>query len=247
MGSGSVLRSVHRIARTHDVREQLERAIREGHWSPGERLPSQRELVERLGASRVSVREAIRSLEAIGLIEVQQGRGCFVAQSIGNGYRDSFARWLEVHANEVLELLSVRGALDELAAECAAERPDFDRLAPVRAAQDRFAAAVADPGADLAERVAADVEFHDAIASAAGSALLVDLLNALHDQMTESRQTTLSSHDRAVRSAAEHEAIVEAIERGRPDEARHAVARHIASVRDSVLELISVASGEGES
>src|SRR5919109_98344 len=82
------------VSRTRHVREQIEAAIDRGDYAPGDRLPSERELVELLGVSRVSVREAIRSLEALGRVDVQHGRGCFVATSRSDRYASSFAHWL---------------------------------------------------------------------------------------------------------------------------------------------------------
>src|SRR4051812_16438981 len=90
-------------SRTHQVREQLEAAIARGDYVPGDRLPSERELVELLGVSRVSVREAIRALEAVGMIEVRHGRGCFVARTAPEQYASSFSRWLAVHSDEIFE------------------------------------------------------------------------------------------------------------------------------------------------
>ncbi|MGH3041460.1 MAG: FadR/GntR family transcriptional regulator [Gaiellaceae bacterium] len=235
----TTLREVRRIARTDQVRAQLERAIREGEFGPGDRLPAERELVEMLGVSRVSVREAIRSREAVGLVTVEHGRGCFVTAAIGDGYSTSFNRWLRVHAEEILELLQVRGALDELAAESAAERADRGMLRALRAAHQRFETALGDPGAKVDQRVRLDVGFHDAIAEAAGSPLLADLLSALHEYMADSRRITLDPDRTATRSASEHGAIVEGIEAGDPRRARAAAARHVASVRRAVLEALS--------
>src|SRR3972149_10633282 len=71
----SPLRTIRRTERSEEIRRQREAAIRAGDFGPGDRLPSERELVETFGVSRVSVREAIRSLETLGLVRVYQGRG----------------------------------------------------------------------------------------------------------------------------------------------------------------------------
>src|SRR6266508_1574250 len=99
---GSPLTTIKRTQRSEEVRLQIERAIRTGDFAPGDRLPSERELVETFGVSRVSVREAIRSLEALGQVTVQHGRGVFVTDrrsSIG----EPMARWLELHRDETIE------------------------------------------------------------------------------------------------------------------------------------------------
>jgi DNA-binding FadR family transcriptional regulator len=222
------------ISRTQQVRDQLEAAIERGDYKAGDRLPSQRELVDLFGVSRVSVREAIRSLEAIGLLEVHHGRGCFVAASRSDRYAGSFGRWLAIHRDEVLELLKVRGALDELAAECAAARGDAASLRRVRETADAFRAVAESAGG--VERLAAhDLAFHAAIGEASGSPLLADLLLELHTTLGESRHATLAPPGRPGLSAREHDAIVEALAAGDAAAARRAVARHIGSVRDFLI------------
>jgi GntR family transcriptional regulator, transcriptional repressor for pyruvate dehydrogenase complex len=223
------------VSRTQQVREQLESAIDSGHYKPGDRLPSERELVELLGVSRVSVREAIRSMEAVGRVRVVHGRGCFVATSRRDQYATSFGHWLQVHGDEIFELLKVRGALDELAAESAAADADGEWVARLRELNEAFRAT--DP-TDVDALVAGDVAFHDAVAEASGSALLADLLRELHEIFNESRQATLQPRGRPAQSAKEHDAIIRAIERSDPRAARNAVAKHLEAVRASLSALL---------
>src|SRR3989337_1135285 len=98
-GRTSPLRTIKRTQRSEEVRRQIEDAIRAGDFPPGERLPSERELVETFGVSRVSVREAIRSLETLGLVRVYQGRGAFVNDR-RSGFGEQMTRWLELHPGE---------------------------------------------------------------------------------------------------------------------------------------------------
>jgi GntR family transcriptional repressor for pyruvate dehydrogenase complex len=230
------------ISRTQHVRDQLEAAIERGDYAPGARLPSERELAELLGVSRVSVREAIRSLEAIGLVEVRHGRGCFVATSRSDRYASSFSHWLSVHHDEVLELLKVRGALDELAAETAAKNGAPEWPQRLRELNARFRAVEPQDIDGLVER---DVAFHDAVAEASGSTLLADLLRELHETLNESRRATLLPPGRPAESAREHDAIISAIERGDPNRARAAVAAHLDSVRASLTALLAASETEG--
>jgi len=142
----SPLRTIKRTQRSEEIRRQIEDAIKNGDFGPGERLPSERELVETFGVSRVSVREAIRSLEALGFVRVYQGRGAFVTDR-RSGLGEPMARWLDLHRDEVLELLGVRGALDEYAAQLAVEHDDPARVAEITAAHEAFAGAVRDEAA----------------------------------------------------------------------------------------------------
>lgn len=228
----SPLTTIKRTQRSDEVRLQIERAIRNGDFEPGERLPSERELVETFGVSRVSVREAIRSLEALGFVRVHQGRGAFVTDR-RSGFGEPMARWLEMHRDEVLELLGVRGALDELAAGLAVEHHDAEKVDAIVAAHEAFSAAV-EADAPTAELVAFDIDFHLAIAEASGYRLLYDLLSDLHSYLAESRHVALAPAGRPAQSAAEHAKIVEAILARDAALARLAANRHIASVREIV-------------
>ncbi|MEA2361564.1 MAG: GntR family transcriptional regulator, transcriptional repressor for pyruvate dehydrogenase complex [Thermoleophilaceae bacterium] len=212
------------------VRDELEGAIGRGDYEPGDRLPSERQLSEMFGVSRVSVREAIRSLEALGLVEVRQGRATLVVDASERS-QSYLARWLELHRDEVLELLFVRGALDELAAASAAASRDSDALARVKEAHAAFATLAGSPDATLDDLTTLDTAFHSAIAEASGVQLLTDLLRELHLQLADSRRVGFQARGRPKRSAREHAAILEAIERHDETQARRAAARHIATVR----------------
>jgi len=237
--SGGPFTEIERAQRSRQVREQLERAITRGDYSPGDRLPSERELVELFGVSRVSVREAIRSLETLGLVEVHHGRGTFVAPGRGDHYSVPFRHWLAVHRADVLELLRVRGALDELAAEGAAARGDAAAIDALRAAHEDFRAAVHGE-APVDRLVELDISFHEAVAKANEGELLANLLGDLNTYLHESRYAALAARGRASRSAAEHELIVRAIVAGHPAEARAAAARHIDAVQVAVVELTAL-------
>jgi DNA-binding FadR family transcriptional regulator len=230
--AASPLTTIKRTQRSEEVRLQIERAIRSGDFAPGDRLPSERDLVETFGVSRVSVREAIRSLEALGFVRVYQGRGAFVSDR-RSGFGEPMTRWLEMHRGEVLELLSVRGALDELAAASTVEHFDEDKVARIVETHSAFAAAV-DEAADTPDLASRDIDFHMAIAEASGLRLLYDLLSDLHSYLAESRHVAFAPAGRPARSASEHAEIVDAILARDAVLARAATARHIASVRELV-------------
>ena len=246
---GSPLKTIKRTQRSEEVRLQIERAIRAGDFGPGDRLPSERELVETFGVSRVSVREAIRSLEALGFVRVYQGRGAFVTDR-RSGFGEPMARWLEMHRGEVLELLGVRGALDELAAASAVEHYDEAKVAAIVEAHAAFAAAV-ESEAPTDELVSLDIDLHLAIAEASGVRLLYDLLSDLHSYLAESRHVALAPAGRPAKSASEHTLIVDAILARDAALARLATTNHIASVRELVtanieLEAANAAASDGD-
>jgi DNA-binding FadR family transcriptional regulator len=219
------------VLRSTQVREQLSQAIRDGDYAAGDQLPSERQLSEMFGVSRVSVREAIRSLEAVGLVEVKHGAKTTVVDPSQRATRD-LTRWMKTNRGEVLELLRVRGALDELAAQEAAELHDEAAIARIREANRAFAET---EGTGVVDRlVDLDMAFHLAVAEASGSKLLRDLLAELHGHLAESRTVFFSPTGRAKKSAAEHDAIVSAIEKGDGAAAKRATKKHIAAVRKAM-------------
>ena len=238
--AASPLTAIKRTQRSEEVRLQIERAIRSGDFAPGDRLPSERDLVETFGVSRVSVREAIRSLEALGFVRVYQGRGAFVSDR-RSGFGEPMARWLEMHRGEVLELLSVRGALDELAAASTVEHFDDEKVAHIVEAHSAFSAGV-EEAAEAPDLASLDIDFHMAIAEASGVRLLYDLLSDLHSYLAESRHVAFTPPGRPAKSASEHAKIVDAILARDAVRARDATASHIASVRELVSANIDLAN-----
>jgi DNA-binding FadR family transcriptional regulator len=221
---------IDRRSRSDDVREQLQAAVEHGDFKPGDRLPSERELSDVFGVSRVSVRDAVRSLEALGVIEVRQGSGSFVALSRTDGFVAPFGRWIELHRDEVLELLAVRSALDQLAAQRAAERVGNDDFRALESAHQAFVLEATNASAPLAELSELDIAFHEAVARASQSELILRLIVDLNRQLEESRRAALAAPERRTASAAQHADILAAIKLGDPEGAREAVVAHVGGV-----------------
>jgi DNA-binding FadR family transcriptional regulator len=216
------------------VREQLLAAIQRGDYAPGDLLPSERVLCETFGISRVSVREAIAGLESTGLVRVEHGRGVFVSLSVNDAYIGPFVKYLELHQDELVDLLKVRGALDELAAVEASTSVTPESTARLQEAADGFKVATEAVPIDMKEVSRLDVAFHTAIASVSMGKLLPRLIGELNGVLEESRLITLSRPGQLLRSVAEHQAIVDAIISGNARAARLAVKAHIGHIREWV-------------
>lgn len=234
-GSRSGLTAIKRVSPTQQVREQLLAAIENGEFAPGALLPSERELCETFGVSRVSVREALAGLEAMNLIVVQHGRGAAVREGVNEQYAAPFAKYLQVHRDELVELTKVRGALDELAAEEVARGAGEKELDAIENAGRAFDEA-AERG-DLAAAAERDLAFHLTIADSVEGALLPRLLHELNDVLAESRAATFSQAGQLHQSVREHRAIINALVKRDPAAARKAVHKHMARISDWLATL----------
>lgn len=236
----ATLRTVRRFSPTQQVRDQLFEAIKRGDFPPGSLLPSERVLCESFGVSRVSVREAIAGLEAIGLVSVQHGKGAFVRETPSELYAVPFGQYLETYKTELLELIKVRGALDALSAEEAARCASPADRAEIEMALDRYRAAVESSDTDFDQVAALDVAFHLAIARASESSLLYELLVELHGVLEESRRILLAQPGQLLRSVHQHEEIAAAVLSGDPAAARRTIDDHVRGVREWIEEFQAV-------
>jgi GntR family transcriptional repressor for pyruvate dehydrogenase complex len=210
--------------------EQIEQAIVDGRLRRGDRLPPERELVRQFGASRVVVREALRTLEHRGLVDVRHGAsgGHFVRDVDGGLLRRDFATLLRLARVSVEQLTEARLILEPEVAALAAERATPDDLAALHDTLVQRAAALA---AGESPR-ALDTGFHRLVAATAKNPVHTVLTDALMgieaDVVLPHVALSDEDHDEI---AGAHRAIVDAIALRRPDDARVAMAAHIDDLR----------------
>jgi GntR family transcriptional regulator, transcriptional repressor for pyruvate dehydrogenase complex len=229
-----------RIQRTR-LRDRAAEAILDmvisGGLSPGERLPPERELCERLGVSRTVVREALNLVEARGLISIEHGRGAVVSGGEPRAVRDTLGLLLRVQPKTLWELLEMRGILEVEVAGLAAERAGPGDLEEMRAQVERMRGSIDAPEG----YVDADVEFHARLARAAQNGVLLTMLEPVVDLLRASRQVSAARPGNAQRALLEHEGILASVESGDAEGARREMRGHLANTaRD-----IDAAIGEG--
>ena len=237
--------SHRRDSLTSQVTKDLSQRIDHGELRAGDRLPTERELMEMYGVSRTVVREATSSLRSGGRITTQQGRGAFV---LGASKSVPFEVALDMQSSgqDVLDILDIRIGLESEAAALAARRR-------TPAALDDIAQALAtlDVGLGSGASVRSlDVEFHLSIARAAGNHYFTDLLGKLAQiPVPHARQHMFKNNPRArnehlQRVRFEHAQIFQAIERGDTDVARAAMRMHLANSRERIRVALESISGE---
>lgn len=191
---------------------------------PGSKLPSERQLVQELGISRASVREALRILEIMGLIEVKPGRGIFVKELTGDVFLP-LSSWLPAHKETLRDHFEARQVIESRAAAFAAERASPEIIRSMKDALVDFSKKAEQD--DLVGLILADIEFHRLIAQATGNKTLMLLMQTITRFLPEGWKASLRVPSRVAKTIVEHRAILEAIERGDPDAASQAMSQHL--------------------
>lgn len=216
------------------IRGQLLAYLANGSLEAGGRLPAERELAARLGVSRPSVREAIKTLEAEGRLEVRHGQGVFVASSTP---MKAVQRWMRVKRLDISEAYAMREVLEVPAARWAAERGQPQVIARIRTAHDRLLERSKQEPIDFDQLQLLDVAFHQSIVEAAGNRFLEQTQGVLGEVLVRGISTTLTAKGRLEASRADHLAILEAIVAGNGVRAAAAARHHVRAARRTALAL----------
>ncbi|MGW7267666.1 FadR/GntR family transcriptional regulator [Streptomyces sp. NPDC054842] len=212
---------------TDEAIGKIKEMIVSGALRPGDRLPRESELAAGLGLSRNSLREAVRALSLIRILDVRQGDGTYVSSLDPQVLLEALSFVVDLHRDDtVLEFLAVRRILEPAATALAAPRVTDEELDTLAARLDALG-----PAPSVEELVAADLEFHRAIARSSGNAVLCSLLEGLAGPTTRARVWRgLTREDAAGRTLREHRAILGALRDRDAEAARSWATVHIASV-----------------
>jgi GntR family transcriptional repressor for pyruvate dehydrogenase complex len=216
-----VLTTIQRTNVVDEIVDQLMAYVAE--LRPGDRIPPERQLVRQLGVSRSSMREALRVLSSLGLLEVREGRGTFVAEGDGRLLNQALMVSALVGGPTAHELHEVRAHVEPFAARLAAQRAGPEHRAEIEACLARQAAAL-----DSVDRfLEADLAFHLAIAQAAQNRFLVQLLRTIRALNTARMATLLAARADMRLRYEEHRTIYRGIAAGDPAAAEAAMDRHM--------------------
>jgi GntR family transcriptional regulator, transcriptional repressor for pyruvate dehydrogenase complex len=210
------------------IEQQILKLITTEEIKPGDRLPSERDLAVLLGVSRPSVREAVKSLEAHGRLQVRHGQGVFVTAPPSEKELRAALAQQELSLGE---LFAMREVLEVPAAGWAASAGDEAHIAAAAAALEDMDRVIRASPTDFARLQARDAAFHMRIVEAAGNRFLEQTLGILQEMLATGMETTLRLPGRLMKSRAEHEAILGALRRGDSAAARAAARKHIRSAQ----------------
>lgn len=213
-----------------EVARQLEQRITE-QLKPGDLLPPERELVQMLGVSRGSVRDAIRSLELMGLLEPRQGIGTVVCNPTA-APSNPLATALVEKRKMIAELLDVRNIIEPPLARRAALHATPEEIADMEAILVRQETKARQGELGIEE----DSEFHYSIALASDNSVILKVVDVLMDLLRETRERSLQVGGRQEKSLAGHYRILSALKRGDAAAAEAAMRRHLREIEEVVLK-----------
>jgi GntR family transcriptional repressor for pyruvate dehydrogenase complex len=220
-----------RVRTFDDVLEQLREAILSGHIRPGEKLPNERELCETFGVGRPTLREALRSLEAVGMIEVRPGKsgGSYAVTPSESTVGDALAALVNLRGASLEDLAEFRLDFEAENASWAARRADAGDLTALETAVSEAYLAAADP-ATLADVAMIDVGWHEALARATKNRLRIAIALGI-------REAVIRRHSAVLRPAGADEhaatipddiaAVTQAVAAGDAESARRLMREHI--------------------
>ncbi|MEV6927585.1 FadR/GntR family transcriptional regulator [Dactylosporangium sp. NPDC051485] len=214
---------------------QIKQQIIAGMLKPGDRLPSEQELAARLGVSRPTVRESLRALTSMNIVETRHGEGSFVASLKAQDLIEPLDFVLRVDDDAIHHLFEVRSFIEAGSARLAAEHASDEDVRELQQLVGEYS----DRIDDLDHCVRLDMAFHRRIAAASGNPLLGNLLDSLVGLSAQSRRRTGSDLTTRQRAAHDHTLILTAIAERDPDKAQDAMLRHL----DHVSEVLKRVEG----
>lgn len=220
---------INKDALPDQIAARLIDLIRERRLRSGDRLPPERELAISMGVSRSSLREALRALSMIGVVDMRHGNGTYLSSLEPASLMRPVGLVLSLSESGMDELFEARKLVEPGLAALAARRVDDATLARLHGCVERSAQAVGDHDAFMR----ADLELHDTIAHAAGNAILERLIDSIHSLGIASRRATTAIPGVEARTVDDHRAIVEALAARDGEQARRAMLTHLENVERS--------------
>ena len=214
-----------------EIVRQVKQMIAEGRVKSGDRLPPERDLAEKFVVSRTSVREALRALESLGLIEIRPGEGTFVREVSVESLIEPLALVMASQRGAIAELFEARRLLEPAIAALAARRATPEELSEMERILEEQAKEIAAGKTGLAQ----DAAFHAAIGVAAHNAAITRIAHAIMDLLTQSREESLNTPGRPRRSHQDHGRILGAIRARDEGAAQEAMLDHLEAVESLVL------------
>ncbi|MBA3910057.1 MAG: GntR family transcriptional regulator [Rhodobacter sp.] len=231
---------------SHSVVRQIEQLILRGILRAGERLPSERDMAEKLGVSRPSLRDAIADLSDRGLLTSRAGSGVFVAEVLGSAFSPALIQLFSTHDEAVFDYIAFRRDMEGLAAERAARlgsETDLRVIATIFAKME-----AAHQKRDPTDEAELDAEFHMAIIEASHNVIMLHMLRSMFDLLRQgvfyNRQVMFRNRMTRDHLLDQHRAMNDAVQARDPVAAREAVEAHLNFVEQAFIDQMRAEKNE---
>jgi GntR family transcriptional repressor for pyruvate dehydrogenase complex len=214
---------------------KIKELIIKGELKPGDKLPNERDLAEKFNVSRISVREALRSLRQMGFLDTQPGEGTFIKEINSSFLMNAFSSYLFFGNRPVIEVLEFRELLEVRAARCAAERGGIEDIELIKIYKNRVAAV---RNGMTEEFLQADLAFHKSIARATKNSLFEKLLDAIRETLNVHQRWAMDEPGAFDRALYYHEEIYKSIRDKNPEDAAEMMRKHIVLLEEVVTKHI---------
>lgn len=216
------------------VVEQIQNMILSGDLKKGDKLPAERELAEKLAVSRASVREALRALEIMGLLESRQGEGNFIKDSIGESFLEPLSLMFMLNNGKKEEILEFRKMIEVETTTLAAKKISKDDAIYLKEIMNKLK-----NSKDEKESAVLDKEFHYKIAQIADNSIALNLLNSIGAVMESfienAREMILKGEDRWQLLTDQHQEICDALIAKDDIKAANAMRKHLNEINKAML------------
>jgi GntR family transcriptional repressor for pyruvate dehydrogenase complex len=228
------VKPIQRTTLTEAAFEQLISQVVNGHWKPGDRIPAERDLCQQLGIARTSLREALKAMELVGMLNSRVGDGTFVCPRSEFLSRPLLWAFTGMDHEELHDIMESRLVIEESLAGLAAERGSDEQIKRVAEAVQLMRDSIARNESILE----ADMAFHLAVSTAAQNELLRNAAQLLRNLMRQSIYHKLLIPNIAQSVLKGHMAIYSAIAHRSPAAARRAMRRHLEATTEQITRLI---------
>jgi len=225
-----MFKTVKHVRVSDEIVNQIRRLISEGHLKPGDRLPSERELVKEFGVSRPSLREALNSLVATGFLEVKRAKRTFVKSVTSERIQDPLSLLIKNDTQKIFDLIEVRKAMETWGAYHAAQRAieeDVQQLEGIIAEMRK----AFEEGRSWEKQ---DADFHLAMARATHNTIQTHLMSTIYDLLRESVARVFTERGKVKKLLQQHYRLFNAIKNRSPDKARERILEHLNYVESQV-------------
>ena len=229
---------IKRIPLVDQVEERIEKMIQDEQYQPGMKLPPEVVLTRDLNVSRGTIREAFKSLQAKGVIELRSGKGAFVADPKDSEQSEAI-HWLVENEEDMKAFFELREAIEPMAARLAAERGGEEMREELQAIHNRFASLTG--SRDNQQIAQLDEEFHRVISDHCGNGLIQEIMQSLNLGMKQFRVNTFKVRQNIRDTTGPHNRVLTAILAGDADKAEREMRKHVRKVAENFAQNISSA------